>query len=158
MKCDLCSREFKTEEALKQHEKNRHSVEHSHSKKKSNKKVWLWVGLIVIIIGLFYASGDKGPESSDKYDDFAQCLADAGAKFYGAWWCPHCENQLNMFERSDNVPYNECSTPSRAQNELCNGVGITTYPTWIFADGSKATGVQSFAALAEKTGCEVPSS
>jgi hypothetical protein len=154
-KCNLCSREFKTEEALKQHKSNRHSVEHKHSGNKSSKKIWIWLGLILILFGLFYISGGN-EEVSTKYDGFAQCLDEAGAEFYGAWWCHNCENQLNMFERSVNVPYNECSTSSRAQIASCNDLGIKSYPTWIFEDGSRLEGVQSFAILAEKTGCALP--
>jgi hypothetical protein len=156
MKCNLCDREFKTEEALKQHKSNRHSVEHGKgSGSKSSRKIWIWLGLIFIVFGLFYISGGD-EEVSTRYDEFAQCLDDAGIEMYGAWWCHNCEAQLDMFERSDKVPYNECSTSSRAQIASCNNLGIKSYPTWIFDDGSRVEGVQSFATLADKTGCALP--
>jgi thiol-disulfide isomerase/thioredoxin len=34
--------------------------------------------------------------SPGKYDEFAKCLTDNGAKFYGAFWCPHCQAQKKM--------------------------------------------------------------
>jgi thiol-disulfide isomerase/thioredoxin len=92
-----------------------------------------------------------------KYDSFAECITNSGAKFYGAWWCPHCAAQKALFGKSvEKLPYVECQTKSQTQNALCNSIGITGYPTWIFKDGSKLMGEQTFATLAEKTGCTAP--
>lgn len=93
-----------------------------------------------------------------KYDQFATCLADSGAKFYGAFWCPHCQEQKAMFEKSEKLlPYIECSQPSgQGQLQTCIDADIKTYPTWEFADGSRLTGTQQFATLAEKTSCALP--
>jgi hypothetical protein len=35
--------------------------------------------------------------NSPKYVEFAQCLSDKGAVFYGAFWCTHCKSQKQMF-------------------------------------------------------------
>lgn len=96
-------------------------------------------------------------EASTEFDGFAQCLADSGAKFYGAFWCPHCQEQKEMFKKSTKLPYIECSTPDgENQIQMCTDEEIKSYPTWKFADGSVGAGVLQFAELSEKTGCALP--
>lgn len=89
---------------------------------------------------------------------FTQCLADSGAKFYGAFWCPHCQEQKKLFGSSEKyLPYIECSTADGQQQlQICKDAGITGYPTWEFADGSRLSGEVALATLAEKTGCVLP--
>ena len=93
-----------------------------------------------------------------KYDDFAKCLSANGVVMYGAYWCPHCQNQEEMFGSSWNyVDYVECSLPNRAgQTQLCSKAGITGYPTWEFSDKSRVGGEMTFGRLAEKSGCSLP--
>lgn len=117
--------------------------------------VGIIIAVIVIVGGI--ALLDKGTQRSVKYDGFAMCLAEKGTKFYGAFWCPHCQKQKEMFELSEKLPYVECSTPdANGQLEICKLAGVESYPTWIFADGSKLTGEVPLESLAEKTGCELP--
>ena len=91
-------------------------------------------------------------------DEFAQCLADEETTFYGAFWCPHCADQKEMFGNSvKHLDYVECSTPDgQGQTEECTEAGITGYPTWEFKDGSREGGVVPLNVLAEKTGCTLP--
>lgn len=106
---------------------------------------------------LAFLDKKTGSESSAKYDEFSMCLADKGAKFYGAFWCPHCQAQKKMFENSDKLPYIECSTPDgKDQTNACKEAGVESYPTWIFGDGERMTGEIALETLAEKTGCELP--
>ena len=126
------------------------------------KASYLYVGLIIIIIGglvmLRNTSSTERAERVTAYDGFAQCLTDSGAKFYGAYWCPHCQSQKRMFENSKKLPYIECSTPDgNSQLPVCNDADVTTYPTWIFADGSRLEGERSLSELGEKTNCTPPS-
>jgi hypothetical protein len=95
---------------------------------------------------------------TDKYNAFADCLTDEGAKMFGAYWCPHCQEQKKEFSNSWNrVDYIECSLPNRGgQTELCNRAGIQGYPTWEFADGSRESGRLSMEKLSQKTGCDLP--
>lgn len=95
---------------------------------------------------------------SNKLEPFAQCLTDKGAVFYGAFWCPHCANQKELFGSSiKNVTYVECSLPDRSgQTQACKDANITGYPLWAFADGSRLSGEVSLATLAQKTGCTLP--
>lgn len=105
----------------------------------------------------------KTPGKPGKYDTFAQCVKDAGATFYGAFWCPHCQAQKARFGSSAKLlPYVECSTPdSKGQTQVCKDQGITTYPTWYFASTTSTTtdvikGEMELAEIAEKTSCVLP--
>lgn len=127
-----------------------------------NVKVFIGVILLLIlgtIVSVVSGVG-KGPDTSvpGKYDEFAICLKDKGAVFYGAFWCPHCQSQKKLFGTSAKLlPYVECSTPDgNSQTQICIDKNIEGYPTWEFADGSRLNGEVSFAALAEKTACTVP--
>jgi len=118
-------------------------------------------GIVVAIIaigGLWYVMRGGIPTTPGPLDDFAQCLKDKGALFYGAFWCPHCQDQKTMFDTSKNLlPYVECSTADgKGQLPICREKNITGYPTWTFADGSREPGVLKLEALAQKTGCELP--
>lgn len=125
------------------------------------KSTYLYIVLVVALVaGLIFMrnyTSDTKVEAQTPYDTFAQCLTDAGAKFYGAYWCPHCQDQKKMFNNSKKLPYIECSTPNgQAQVQECIDKKITSYPTWIFADGSIGDGNQTFAQLSEKTKCALP--
>ena len=93
-----------------------------------------------------------------KYDTFAQCLKDKGLKFYGAFWCPHCQAEKRRFGGSEKLlPYVECSTPdAKAQTQVCIDNNITGYPTWVFPDGTRKSGEMELADLAAKSGCALP--
>lgn len=81
-------------------------------------------------------------------------LSNYGAKMYGASWCPHCQQQKEMFGLSaSRLPYVECSPGGQGQPQaaICRNLGITIYPTWII-DGKRTSEVMSFQQLAEATG------
>ena len=113
---------------------------------------------IIAIGGIWYVVQSGASDSPSSLDGFAQCLKDKGALFYGAFWCPHCQNQKAMFGSSDKLlPYVECSTPDgKGQLPLCREKNIEGYPTWTFADGTREAGELDLAILAQKTGCELP--
>ena len=88
-----------------------------------------------------------------------QHLSEVGATFYGAWWCPHCHDQKQLFgsEASQLIPYVECATPDgEAQTPACQEAGITGYPTWEI-NGERLSGTQTLEELAQITGYEGPS-
>lgn len=122
------------------------------TKKTKQSILWIAVGIITIASIVFLVRWQSTP---GKYDDFAQCLKDKGAVFYGAFWCPHCQNQKTMFGKSAKLlPYVECSTPDgKSQLQICKDNNIKGYPTWEFADGSRESGEVSLVKLEEKTGC-----
>jgi hypothetical protein len=113
-------------------------------------------GLLVAALAAYWLVASA--RQPGKYDDFARCLNDKGAIFYGAFWCPHCRNQKAMFGKSEKLlPYVECSTPdSRGQTQECRDKNITGYPTWEFADSSRLEGEVSLKKLADTTGCTLP--
>lgn len=123
-----------------------------------NKSTLLSIGVIVVAVIVALVILQKEASKPKIYDTFAACLGEKGAKFYGAFWCPHCGEQKAMFKGSqDLLPYVECSTPdSKGQTDICIEKVIASYPTWEFADGSRLTGAQSLETLAEKTGCVLP--
>ena len=124
--------------------------------KKSNL-IWLVV-LVLLTAGVAWLI--KTPDKPGRLDIFASCIKDSGAAFYGAFWCPHCQNQKAMFGTSARLlPYVECSTPDgKGQLPKCSEAGVTSYPTWEFADGTRETGEVSLERLSEKTDCLLPES
>ena len=112
--------------------------------------------LIIVILGIwFFGLRDN---SSGKYDGFAQCLTDKGAKMWGAWWCGHCADQKALFGKKSfgKINYIECSTSNRQQTPYCDDNGVKGYPTWDFANGSRESRVLTLEELSQKTGCELP--
>ena len=111
-------------------------------------------GLIVVVGGLFaWSSVQPG-----QLDAFAQCLEEKDTTFYGAFWCPHCQEQKALFGNSEKkLPYVECSTPDRnGVLPVCEDAEIESYPTWEFADGERVLGVLTPEQLSERTGCLLP--
>lgn len=128
----------------------------------NNVKIFLSVvGLLIlgmVATVLIRSNNNKIPPGPGKYDEFATCLKDKGAVFYGAFWCSHCQATKKLFGSSQKLlPYVECSTPNgQGMTQECTDKKINGYPTWEFADGSRLTGELSLAQLAEKTSCELP--
>lgn len=88
----------------------------------------------------------------------AQHLADTGAIFYGAWWCPHCQEQKQLFgqQAAQIINYVECSLPDgQGQTQTCQEAEVTGYPTWEI-NGERFSGRQSLEDLAQLTGYEGP--
>ncbi|MBI2675280.1 MAG: hypothetical protein HYX24_02385 [Candidatus Aenigmarchaeota archaeon] len=122
---------------------------------KTEKKIQIGLTAgVVIIAAIVFLSMNKNIEG--KYDSFAKCLTDSGAKMYGAFWCPHCEEQKKMFSTSwSKVNYIECSNADRTQTEVCKQARITGYPTWEFRDGKRAEGLLTFEKLSQMSGCSL---
>ncbi|MDB5194395.1 MAG: hypothetical protein JWN50_409 [Parcubacteria group bacterium] len=121
------------------------------------KTIWIYIIVLIIAVGgVVYLA--KAPSGPGPLDQFATCIKDSGTKFYGAFWCPHCQATKKMFGTSASLlPYIECSTPDgNSQNATCNAAKIESYPTWEFKDGSRISGEQTLQTLAEKTSCTLP--
>ena len=103
-------------------------------------------------------NGGTAQQVAGKYDAFVNCIKEKGVVFYGAFWCPHCQKNKDMFGTSkDLLPYVECSTEDgQGQTQACKDEGITGYPTWKFADGTKLPGEITLETLAQKTSCALP--
>jgi hypothetical protein len=71
-----------------------------------------------------------------------------GAQFYGAWWCPACFQQKNLFgqEAGNRLPYVECDKTD-AGRARCQAAAIRAYPTWDLPGKPRLEGVQSLEEL-----------
>lgn len=95
--------------------------------------------------------------STPNLDDFAKCLTDNDVKMYGAYWCPHCENNKKAFGDSwKYITYVECAVEGQpqVQTTACTVAGIEGYPTWVIK-GEKYPGEQSLENLARLSGCKL---
>ncbi len=90
-----------------------------------------------------------------EYTSFATCIADSGAQFYGAFWCPHCKEQKELFgDAAAQLPYVECAQGGEnAQVQRCLDEKVESYPTWKFANGTARVGKLTLEELAEQTNC-----
>lgn len=70
-------------------------------------------------------------------------LSKRGAVFYGAWWCPACMAQKNLFgkEGATQLPYVECDKTDEGR-QRCMAAKVRAFPTWEL-DGKRLEGVQS---------------
>ena len=81
----------------------------------------------------------------------AKHLTATGAKKYGAYWCPHCYEQKQLFgqEAFDEVTYIECAEDGKdPQPQVCRAAGIQSFPTWEI-DGKFYPGIKTPDELAE---------
>ena len=87
----------------------------------------------------------------------AEHLERSGARFYGAYWCPKCNEQKRAFGgAARRLPYVECSPNGRNGGIAfdCASAGIYSYPTWVIG-GRQYTGVLSPERLAAMSGYDL---
>jgi uncharacterized membrane protein len=119
------------------------------------------VSALIVLVMFLHFSGVFNPAAGPEQPylkALALHLRDSGARFYGAYWCPHCQEQKEMFEASaDRLPYIECTPNGRsgARSMACTANDIRDYPTWII-DGRRYTGVLPVAELARLSGFKGP--
>jgi hypothetical protein len=113
---------------------------------------------IVIVVAFAAAYYFIRHRQTSRLDAFARCLTTKQAKMYGAFWCPHCEEQKEKFDSSfQYAPYVECGIKgSNAIAAVCTEAGIKRFPTWVFADGTRVEGEHELEFLGEQTGCSLP--
>jgi uncharacterized membrane protein/Zn ribbon nucleic-acid-binding protein len=108
---------------------------------------------VIVLVLFLHFSGLFDPAAGPEkpyLKALAVHLRDSGARFYGAYWCPACQQQKALFEASDHrLPYVECTPNGRngVRNFACVANDIRDYPTWII-DGRRHTGVVPVAELA----------
>lgn len=120
--------------------------------------------LIILVIVAAVAIGGgiwlyRATNAPTPLDGFAACLKEKGVAMYGTYWCAYCKVQKEKFGRAfEKAKYIGCAMPGnpRSQAPVCREAGVQSYPTWMFADGSRLVGVQELADLAEKSGCALP--
>lgn len=88
---------------------------------------------------------------------FAQQLNAAGAKLYGAAWNANTTAQMQLFgDGAQFLSFVESTNTNHQPNQAATNHNITTYPTWIFADNSRLTGIQTLAAISAQAGIAIP--
>ena len=105
--------------------------------------------IAIFIIGGLLAGMSNAPTENG----LGTCLAEKGFTFYGAYWCPHCNEQKDLIGSSVGAVYVECALQSGGQTEFCNAAGIEAYPTWEFPDGTRKTGLIPIDELKAESGC-----
>ena len=95
--------------------------------------------------------GEPLRDSSPQALELTKYLKSIGAKFYGAWTCPACFKQMNLFgkQAGAELPCVGCRKPKQPpeQAEACNAAEIRADPTWALPDGRRKVGLQSLGAL-----------
>ena len=130
------------------------------------RPIWL-AGGTALLLGLLAAAGTPGhaagqpptghaaagqlgeavsPSTPDQLA-LVEHLLSKGAIFYGAWWCPHCFTQKNLFgtEAGRRLPYVECDKDDVGR-QRCQSAGIRAYPSWDL-NGQRREGVLSLEEL-----------
>ena len=114
-------------------------------------------GLIVAIVllgSVFLQSKGLSASSKDTWQaGLAKHLTEVKATMYGAYWCPHCMEQKELFgEAFKYINYVECDPMGRRANPaLCHEKGIKVYPTWEIK-GNFYQGVRSLEELFKLSG------
>ncbi|MCP9825106.1 hypothetical protein [Synechococcus sp. EJ6-Ellesmere] len=96
--------------------------------------------------------GEAVSPSTAEQKALVEHLRTRGAIFYGAWWCPHCFHQKNLFgtEAGRRLPYVECDK-DQAGRERCQAAKIRAFPTWDL-DGERREGLLTIEELAVWSG------
>jgi hypothetical protein len=120
-------------------------------------RIAIYALIIAAVIGVAYYFVHR---SEHKYDAFAKCLGSRGVKMYGAYWCPHCQEQKELFGASfEYAPYVECGIKGDTHGlaQVCKDESIKHYPTWQFPPtGERVERVFPLEELRDRTGCELP--
>lgn len=134
------------------------------------------VGVVVLVgaLGIYSTAGNPvadtpntpgqvGPAittaSGQSEIALARHLNDIGAKMYGAYWCPHCHDQKQLFgaQAAKMFPYIECAADGQnSQMALCQSTTeVTGFPTWEI-NGQFYSGTQTLEQLADASGYQGP--
>ncbi|MBD2295390.1 hypothetical protein H6G06_18415 [Anabaena sphaerica FACHB-251] len=84
----------------------------------------------------------------------AKHLKKIKAKMYGAFWCPHCHHQQELFGKQawTTITYIECDPKgTNPRPDLCEKAKIQGYPTWEIK-GKLYPGTQSLENLSQISG------
>lgn len=109
---------------------------------------WI-IGIVVGIMamaGIFFSLSSAKPSielaKEVPLTPFGQYLKDNGVKFYGASWCPHCQNmKKELGDGTWQAVYIECA-PKGTNNltKECEDAKIEAFPTFVLKDGTTKTG------------------
>lgn len=96
--------------------------------------------------------GEALKPSNSEQKALGEWLRQRGIIFYGAWWCPACFQQKNLFgkEAGNRLPYVECDKEERGRRQ-CQAAAVKAFPTWVMG-GQRLEGVQSIEQLKRWSG------
>ncbi|MFM7732413.1 MAG: hypothetical protein ACKO6F_02900, partial [Cyanobium sp.] len=96
--------------------------------------------------------GEALEPSTDEQKLVGEWLRQQGVIFYGAWWCPACFQQKNLFgkEAGNRLPYVECEKEEAGRTK-CQGAAVLAYPTWVMGN-QRLEGVQNLEQLKRWSG------
>ncbi len=85
--------------------------------------------------------------STTRQKQLAEHLKTQGFVVYGAWWCPHCNTQKELFgaEAIALLPYVECAQEQEGR-QRCMAAKVRAYPTWDY-QGERREGLISLEEL-----------
>jgi uncharacterized membrane protein len=113
--------------------------------------------VFVFALHLQYAA-EPPPPDDPRAAPLADHLTSIGAKFYGAYWCQHCQEQKKYFgSAAERLPYVECSPGGQRapMGQECRDSLIKTFPTWVI-NGRRTEGVLSLKELSDQSGFKAP--
>ena len=146
----------KRQEKIERRKRQKQAKEQSTQQRQFAQKMFGIGGTVVgiFVIFLLWTNGVIGGERDPhKFDEFAACLTEADLVMYGTDWCPHCQDQKQMFgDAFDLIEYYNCDF----NQALCDAKGVEGYPTWHVGSDFFGTGVQTFYDFADASGCELP--
>ncbi|XFA72777.1 hypothetical protein RYO59_001007 [Thermosynechococcaceae cyanobacterium Okahandja] len=92
----------------------------------------------------------QGTSQTVSAQGLATHLNKINAKMYGAYWCPACAKQKELFGSAfKSINYIECDPRgTNPKPELCKQANIRAYPTWEI-NGKKYEGVFPLQGLAQ---------
>jgi hypothetical protein len=142
---------------MSQERRKRQQKREGREQPNPNRTLYIMIAIVIIsaFAAAYYFFWFK---HTSRLDAFAKCLTAKQAKMYGAFWCPHCEEQKEKFGSSfQYAPYIECGIKgSKGIEPVCTQAGIKRFPTWIFADGTRVEGEHELDFLGQETGCSLP--
>jgi hypothetical protein len=142
---------------MSQERRNRQQQRQAQDQPNPARLRYIIIAIVIVVVfaGAYYLIWHK---RTSRLDVFAKCLTAKQAKMYGAFWCPHCDEQKEKFGSSfQYAPYIECGIKgSQGIASVCTQAGIKRFPTWIFADGTRVEGEHELEFLGEETGCSLP--
>ena len=109
----------------------------------------------VVAVAFVFAS--QPPPATGYAADLARHIAAQGGVMYGAFWCPHCREQKELFgEAARELPYVECDAAgANGRPDECRRAGVRSFPTWDIR-GERREGVLSLETLAMLSGFRPP--
>ncbi len=135
-------------------ERRREKLSGEKSVGSQSTRLILYAVVTLLVIGAAYFFYHR---NEHQHDSFARCLHDRGVKMYGAYWCPHCQDQKEIFGASfKKVNYIECGVQgdTHAQSQACKDENVKHYPTWQFPPmGERVERIFTLDELSERTGC-----